>query len=72
MSEAIETVGLAEAIALRLFPDYHAFPMKLYFGDVKMSVSDWKDAYAEMQSKPTDVSKESWRAERQEKFKRED
>ena len=61
MSESIEEIGLAEALALRLLPDHHAMPMRLYVGDdSKKTVTDWKDAYNEMMSKPTNISKEAW------------
>ena len=65
MSDSVEEIGLAEAIALRLFPDYHAMPVRLYVGDdsAKKTVADWKSTYSEMMSKPTNISKEAWHEE---------
>jgi hypothetical protein len=58
---SIDTFGIGEALALRLFPDHHAFPMRLYYGDgVRFSRADWVSLYGEMMSKPTGVSKEDW------------
>ncbi len=65
MSEQQSEFGIAEALALRLFPDHHAFPMKIYVGDDKqLTAEGWKQAYNLMMSKPTDVTKEAWHAEK--------
>ena len=74
MSDEIDGFGIGEALALKLFPDYLAFPMRLYFGDdAKMTRQGWLDSFNEMMEKPTGVDKKIWHEQFQEKsVKRED
>lgn len=73
MSDGEDVFGVAEAVALRLFPDHHALPVVLYVGDrnAKLSTSGWKQLYNEMMTKPTDVSKKDWHEKSQPKIQEE-
>jgi hypothetical protein len=54
-------VSLAEMLALKLIPDIHAMPLKLYVGDMgERPLSEWKSLYREFMSKPTGITREQW------------
>ena len=63
MAEKDQVVGLRELLAMKKIPDKHAFPLKLYVGDMdERPMPEWMELYKEFLSKPTGMSREDWHA----------